>query len=397
MAVENIQEVSFEDRLRAALFDAAKHGDRSRDETAPLAIEARGLSSDEVGHAFCNAFLSLVDEWKWNWSDLQSLFVSAEQFADGVGAGRFSRGARRAVLSFLDDRKFSEPQACQSEAAQRCRAYALMLARSVGAKVDIDILNSEKHLQTLHPLLWLDLASTNLASGAYVGFVQQFLDANKVQPFDFLPRLRLIIRKQGVGTAEAVLHAACRRLYLQRRYPEAEELIVKAEAIEPRGWKMPLDGEPIRVPGAKSVGELIDALFIRPIVVSSVDPLVALTEFRERFDPLMALSREESLEAQRWKWREKVFSFARSPKLVGVFAVAGILPKFRRPDASGFDWWQDMGDWGSALPSEESFVSVAKQVHSEFAIEKSRDIRERKEDEGYIPELAHRAGFEFQG
>lgn len=117
-----------------------------------------------------------------------------------------------------------------------------MLSRTVGISVTLEMLNKEHELREFQPLLWLDLASAELAPDVFTGYVKSFLEHSAFHPFALIPRLKLIIQRQGIGVAQSVLDIGYRSLYASKKYDEARDMIARAEAVEPRGWRVPIDG-----------------------------------------------------------------------------------------------------------------------------------------------------------
>ena len=237
-----VEEVELAGAIEAALREAVARRERSDDRLVEIAAHARTMASERTDQAFAAALRSSLEALDARWDLKCEILVAAEQLAHLAGASRFS-DRTCALLAELrsgahaQDHTEREPEAGRAAAA--FRGYVLALARTVGMSVTPQDLTREVGLRTHEPTLWLDLAVECFAAGAYVDAALALLENDRFSPFELVRSLPMIVRHQGVSTAQKVLDAACGRLHDQGRDDDAKELIGRAEAFEPGGWRLP--------------------------------------------------------------------------------------------------------------------------------------------------------------
>ena len=359
----------FAQSLAEAMKSAAMQGERSDGRHLDLAREARSLPAEVVDEAFSHALASTITDLNSQPSVIAELLIVAEQFADGAGANRFLEKTRLFVSDKLS-RDRDQPKTIQGSAAEvaQIRARYLSLARAVGISISLERLETETELKEFAPLLWLDLANSELASGEFVERVEQFFSQGTFHPFALIPRLKSIFQKHGPGTAQSVLDAGYRKLFVDQKYAEADSLIDRANIVLPKGWERPPKREPF-VPNAQTTetSKCIDAM-VRHLQIGSDKPALVVRVIREMLDPVLSVSSDDQEEQRRDGLRQRLFrSLPDLPQFESVL-LTGLLPDFRLPDVSGFDWWQDCGPWRLHLPKKSKFEKFVKSAATTEAV-----------------------------
>ncbi len=164
----------------------------------------------------------------------------------------------------------------------------LSLARAVGISISLERLETETELKEFAPLLWLDIANSELASGEFVERVEQFFSQGTFHAFALIPRLKSIFQKHGAGTAQSVLDAGYRKLFVDQKYAEADSLIDRANIVLPEGWER-LRKDGTFVPNAQTTvtSKYIDAM-VRHLQIGSDKPALVVRVIREMLDHLLA-------------------------------------------------------------------------------------------------------------
>ena len=242
-----VEEDALAGAIKAALREAVASRERSDDRLVGIAPKARTMATERTDRAFAMALRSSLEALDARWDLKCEILVAAEQLAHLAGASRFSDRTCALIAELrggahAQDHPEREPEA--SRAAAAFRGYVLALARTVGMSVTPQDLTREEGLRTHEPTLWLDLAVECFAAGAYVDAALALLESDRFSPFELVRSLPMIVRHQGKSTARKVLDAVCGRLHEQGRDDDAKELIGRAEAFEPRGWRLPPGGRP---------------------------------------------------------------------------------------------------------------------------------------------------------
>ena len=277
--------------IAGAFREAARYRERSDDRIVQIAKRARGLAAELNDRVFAAALRSTLEGLGTSWEAKCEVMVLAEQFAYLAGANGFS-SKTHSLLTELRHRAHDSEEAGHDSVPDReyatFRGYLLALARTVGMSITVQDMEREVLLREQEPTLWLDLATECFAPGAYIDGVRELLEDDAFSPFEIVRRLPMIVRHQGVSTAQKVLDAACRHLHGQRKYDDAWDLIRRAEDFEPRGWRLPPSGGPIHVPGAPTVEDYIEALLFGPLEPSDADVIRTVERFRSHMDSHLA-------------------------------------------------------------------------------------------------------------
>ena len=231
--------------LEDALINATTPAVHSDGQLAALAKHVQALPIDLLDQAFSRALLNVLEKFSGTSTTLEDLLIAAEQFAYQAGTDRFSVKSGHLVNTLLAPAGLlSYGSELSAVDTATCRARAFALARSIGVTVTLKSLDEESRLYDLQPLLWLDLVQNYLASNVFVERIKALLDRDAFHPVALIPRLKLITQHHGQDVAQAVLDIACRRLYSRSQYSEAEDLIARANTVEPRGWRLAGSSDP---------------------------------------------------------------------------------------------------------------------------------------------------------
>ena len=354
-----VDEDEFADAIASAFREAARYRERSDDRIVQMARRARGLAAEINDRVFAAALRSILGEVRINSEAGCEVMVLAEQFAHLAGAKSFSRETH----SLVSEMRRLAPASQQLDGASESpslhaafRARVLALARAIGMSITVQDLKQEELLREHEPMLWLDLATECFAPDVYVRSVWSLLEADALSPFELVRRLPMIVRHQGVSSAQEVLDAACHHLYGRGRYDDAWTLIVRAEDFEPRGWRLPLGGRAVDVSGLGTARDYTKALLFDPLTFSNADAVRIVERFRSHMTPYYALiddDREgcerreeeqrarEAEEERRMDLRSDIFKKLPSCRDYEKIRMTMVLPEFRHVDASGYDWWQE--------------------------------------------------------
>lgn len=226
--------------IETGLREAVGSRERSDDRLVRLAEHARTIATDHTDRAFAAALRSTLEALDARWELKCDVMVAAEQLAHVAGASRFSVKTH-ALLAELR----SEPPGLDGirrdreshRASAAFRGVVLALARTIGLSVTADDLMREETLRNHEPMLWLELAAACFGAQAYVESVRELLEKDRFHPFALVRVLPVMVRHQGTCTAQEVLDVAYRHLAVRGMNEDASELIRRAEAFDPRGWR----------------------------------------------------------------------------------------------------------------------------------------------------------------
>jgi hypothetical protein len=365
------------DLIYSALLDEARNYDRSRERGPALARKSRGLPAEVVDHGFSCALSRLLAFNPTNWELIRQVLVAAQQFASQAGGDRFGLLSQAVVAHALSGELAlsTEPTNEAEDKIALCRARTYALGRAIGMSFTADEIISEDGLKRWHPLAWLDLVATELTPECLLDRLRDLLAEGAVDPFALVPRLSYWAVELGMGVAHGGFEMACRQLYAEGRYEAARELKDRMEDSEPRGWRLPLGGDAEGVLNITPTKVLIETFSKQMRFLESSDVAEAVLNLRTMLDPLLAFTEDSSEEADREKLRGEIFDQARLSRNYDAVCLMGVLPEFRRPDAFGFDWFQDglFWDYRSRLInkpfSKDERLDVARKMGAHSYVE----------------------------
>ena len=377
IADENEIAAAIEDALR----EAVKHRERSDGRIVQVAERARGIAVELSDRAFAAALRSILAEVRNNWEAGCEVMVLAERFAHLAGAKSFSRETRSLIAELrqhVPDSQQLDGVSGSPGLPAAFRAYVLALARTIGVSITVRDLKREKLLRKQEPMLWLDLVTECLAPDVYVDSVRSLLEADAFSPFEFVRRLPMIVRHQGVSIAQEVLDAACHHLYGKGRYDDAWTLITRAEDFESRGWRLPVSGRVVDVSGLSTTRDYTKTLLFDPLEFSNADAVRIVERFRSHMASHFSLidddrgecdrseeeqQAREAEEGRRMHLRIEIFEKLRDYRDYEQILMTMVRPQFRHVDASGCDWWQDFSlNFIDCNTGKEKFTNVIQSA-----------------------------------
>ena len=181
-------------------------------------------------------------------------------------------------------------------------------------------------------------------------------------------------------------------LYAANRYEDAWCLMRRAEEFEPRGWRILLPGVAKTLPGVNEYEDYVKCLLTWRLEDPDQDPVNVVMNFRESMAPILSLINDdreevdrevfdqeerEREEATRDRMRKTVFDemepyWSKTRILETVY-----LRKYRNPDSSACDWWQDLvWKWNvrEAESADEDSVGTMGPGEGEQKIEPSPHV-----------------------